>query len=65
MRLRRIPHSSPQLNVCWKLLAKPLGRSALWLNITLALAGAAAGVERALTLRRNRLLDLETWWTGI
>ena len=37
----------------------------LWLTITLALAGAVAGVERALTLRRNRLLDLETSWTGL
>jgi hypothetical protein len=36
-----------------------------WLNITLALAGAFAGVERALTLRRNRLLDIETSWTGL
>jgi hypothetical protein len=37
----------------------------LWLTITLALAGAVAGVERSLTLRRNRLLDLETSWTGL
>jgi hypothetical protein len=37
----------------------------LWLTITLALAGAVAGVERSLTLRRNRLLDLETAWTGL
>jgi len=37
----------------------------LWLNITLALAGAAAGTEWALMLRRNRLLDLETSWTGL
>jgi hypothetical protein len=37
----------------------------LWLTITLALAGAVAGVERSLTLRHNRLLDLETSWTGL
>jgi hypothetical protein len=36
----------------------------LWLTITLGLAAAVAGVERALTLRRNRLLDVETTWTG-
>lgn len=36
----------------------------LWLTVTLAVAGAAAGVERALTLRRHRLLDVETMWTA-
>lgn len=37
----------------------------LWLTITLAVAGALAGVERVLTLRRNRVLDIETMWTNL
>ncbi|MFC4561674.1 hypothetical protein ACFO4E_07380 [Nocardiopsis mangrovi] len=35
-----------------------------WLNFTLLLSGALAGVERVLTLRSNRVLDVETLWTG-
>ncbi|MBK1783758.1 hypothetical protein [Prauserella cavernicola] len=35
-----------------------------WLNITLLLAGAAAAVERVLTLRRNKVLDVETIWSA-
>lgn len=35
-----------------------------WLNTTLLLAGAVAAIERALTLRRNRVLDAETLWTN-
>lgn len=37
----------------------------LWLNAALAVAGALAAVERVLTLRRNRLLDIETMWTNL
>lgn len=37
----------------------------LALNLpTLLLAGAVAAIERALTLRRNRVLDAETLWTN-
>ncbi|WP_091037241.1 hypothetical protein [Glycomyces harbinensis] len=36
-----------------------------WLNIGLVFAGAAASVERVLTFRRNRVLDIETIWTDI
>ena len=35
------------------------------LNIGLTLAGVLASVERALTLRRNRVLDVETLWTNL
>ncbi|MBN9736880.1 MULTISPECIES: hypothetical protein [unclassified Pseudonocardia] len=35
-----------------------------WLNTGLLLAGALAAVERTLTLRRNRVLDVETLWTN-
>lgn len=36
-----------------------------WAGIALALAGGAAAVERALTLRHHRFLDLDTTWTGL
>ncbi|MFC3996780.1 hypothetical protein ACFOVU_12695 [Nocardiopsis sediminis] len=36
-----------------------------WLNISLTLAAAAAAVERVLTLRSNRVLDIETFWTSL
>jgi len=36
-----------------------------WLNATLLVAGALAATERLLTLRRNRVLDAETLWTGL
>lgn len=36
-----------------------------WLNTGLLLAGVVAAVERTLTLRRNRILDAETLWTGV
>lgn len=36
-----------------------------WLNTTLLVAGALAATERVLTLRRNRVLDAETLWTGL
>ncbi|APU16424.1 MULTISPECIES: hypothetical protein [Actinoalloteichus] len=35
-----------------------------WLNITLLVAGVLAAVERILTLRHHRLLDVETIWSG-
>ena len=34
-----------------------------WITITLILAGVLAAVERALMLRRNRVIDVETLWT--
>ncbi|ASR35665.1 hypothetical protein BAY61_12400 [Prauserella marina] len=37
----------------------------MWLNISLITAGALAATERVLTLRRNRVLDVETLWTGL
>ncbi|MEU3271049.1 hypothetical protein ABZ639_09380 [Saccharomonospora sp. NPDC006951] len=37
----------------------------MWLNIILVTAGALAATERVLTLRRNRVLDIETLWTGL
>ncbi|OZM70799.1 hypothetical protein CFN78_23030 [Amycolatopsis antarctica] len=36
-----------------------------WLNTVLLLAGVCAAVERVLTRRRNRLLDVETLWSGV
>ncbi|MCD0444654.1 hypothetical protein LO763_13580 [Glycomyces sp. A-F 0318] len=36
-----------------------------WLDTALVLAGAAAAVERVLTFRHNRLVDLETLWTNV
>lgn len=33
-----------------------------WLNSTLAVAGVAAAIERALTLRSHWLLDADTFW---
>lgn len=33
-----------------------------WANGTLLVAGLAASLERALTLRNHWLLDLDTWW---
>ncbi|ANY06184.1 hypothetical protein [Pseudonocardia sp. HH130630-07] len=36
-----------------------------WLNTTMLLAGVLAAVERALMLRRNRVLDAETLWTSL
>ena len=35
-----------------------------WLNTTLVVAGFAASLERALSLRNHWLLDLDTWWLG-
>lgn len=35
-----------------------------WLNLTLGLAGVAAGLERALTLRNHWLIDADTWMLG-
>lgn len=35
-----------------------------WMNIALMTAGILAAVERALTVRRNKILDLETIWTA-
>lgn len=35
-----------------------------WLNTTLLVAGIAASLERALTLRNHWLIDLDTWWLG-
>ena len=36
-----------------------------WLNTALFLAGAAAAVERVLTLRSNRVIDFETLWVNL
>lgn len=36
-----------------------------WLSTALLLAGVAAAVERALMLRRHRVLDAETLWTSV
>lgn len=35
-----------------------------WLATTLTVAGAAAGLERALTLRNHWLIDVDTFWIG-
>lgn len=35
-----------------------------WLNTIVALAGVAASLERAFTLRNHWLIDLDTWWLG-
>ena len=35
-----------------------------WLNTTLFVAGIAASLERALTLRNHWLIDVDTWWLG-
>lgn len=35
-----------------------------WLNTTLVVAGIAASMERALTLRSHWLIDMDTWWLG-
>ena len=35
-----------------------------WLNTTLFVAGIAASLERALSLRNHWLIDLDTWWLG-
>ena len=35
-----------------------------WANTTLFIAGIAAALERALTLRSHWLIDAETWWIG-
>ncbi|MGC5617662.1 hypothetical protein [Georgenia sp. Z1491] len=35
-----------------------------WLNTTLLIAGTAASLERALTLRSHWLIDLKPWWLG-
>jgi hypothetical protein len=37
----------------------------LWLDVALVLAGVLAAVERVLTLRRHRVLDVETMWTNL
>lgn len=36
-----------------------------WDNVALMTAGILAATERALTLRRNKILDFETIWTGL
>ncbi|GAB3431183.1 hypothetical protein [Actinophytocola sediminis] len=36
-----------------------------WLNASLTVAGVLAATERTLTLRRNRVLDIETLWTNL
>lgn len=36
-----------------------------WANTSLMVAGILAATERVLTLRRNRILDMETIWTGL
>ncbi len=35
-----------------------------WITTALLVAGILAAVERALTLRRNKILDVETVWTA-
>lgn len=35
-----------------------------WLNVTLAVAGTLAALERALTLRNHWLIDMDTSWWG-
>lgn len=37
----------------------------VWINTALLVAGVCAAVERALTLRHNKILDLETIWTSL
>ena len=37
----------------------------VWANTTLLLAGIVAAVERALTLRHTKILDMETIWTSM
>lgn len=36
----------------------------VWINTALVVAGICAAVERAITLRHNKILDLETIWTS-
>ncbi|OZF53621.1 hypothetical protein CH293_10140 [Rhodococcus sp. 14-2470-1b] len=37
----------------------------VWANTPLLLAGIVAAMERALTLRHNKILDMETIWTSM
>ncbi|SNS34966.1 hypothetical protein SAMN05421642_1022 [Rhodococcoides kyotonense] len=37
----------------------------VWVSTTLLVAGVLAAVERVLTLRRNKILDMETIWTAL
>ncbi|QDO87826.1 hypothetical protein FNH13_05235 [Ornithinimicrobium ciconiae] len=54
----------------WDLVAERVGTftSPLalpgWLNTTLFVAGIAASLERALSLRNHWLIDIDTWWLG-
>lgn len=58
--LTRIPFVAEHVGVFTSPIALPG-----WLTTTLLIAGVAAAMERALTLRRNRILDLETLWSGL
>ncbi|QFU92026.1 hypothetical protein [Amycolatopsis sp. YIM 10] len=58
--LTRIPKVAAHFGTFTSPLALPG-----WLNLALLFAGVLAAVERVLTLRKNRVLDIETMWASL